>query len=131
MPKTIAVSDVTVPTLNINTALYSDRKMPVHVRMEQRIVAALIAHMEVNGWAPVDLYDGEEHSPVTDAKSAMELIFNLDDSYLTFSNGSRKHWVRLIGGNGVDILSDYSFAHEDRPDDFDTVISAFDAEVYA
>ena len=40
---------IEVPTLSINATLYNDRPMPSHVRIEQRIVAALIAHMSARG----------------------------------------------------------------------------------
>ena len=136
---------IEVPTLDINASLYSDRPMPAHVRMEQRIVAALIAHMGEHGWTPCEIAESGERHPVSDAKSAMEWIFNLDDSFLVLTKVvtvpavdaigqlertyTARHWIRLITGNGRDIVSDYSCTPSNA-DGFDTVVSAFDTEVY-
>lgn len=110
----VAVADVAteVPDLDIDRRL-GDR---VHARgrLERRIVWRLCEHMLREGWAPVEVYDGEERVKVADAKSAMELIFNLDDAWLYFRSAhKRQHWVRLILGNGEDCISDYSYAEGD------------------
>ena len=129
---TITLQTLIVPTLDHDAMMLAQfgRKISANGRLERRIVAALCAHMVAAGWVPFEVYDGEEHTPVQDAKSAMELIFNLDDAFLSFTNGATSHWVRLIMGNGCDIISDWSLQLQDR-DGFNAVMEAFDAETFA
>jgi hypothetical protein len=123
---------VAVPELEIDAEML--RRHQHHVsangRLERRIVAALVAHMTQHGWRPSTVYDGEETTEVTDAKSVMEVIFNLDESSLRFRKGRSEHGVLLIGGNGIDMISDWNF-HLGDADRFNAAMEAFDAEVYA
>lgn len=121
---------IITPVLDIDAKLYDDGKVPPQGRLERRIVAALCAHLAAQGWTPSKVYDTEVETKVTDAKSAMELIFNLDDSYLFFAKGKHEHWVRLIGGNGIDIVSDWTYHADDR-DSFNAAVNSFDAERFA
>lgn len=51
----------------------------------------------------------------------------IDDSHLYFAAESGKeHWVRLITGNGIDLISDYSYTPA-----FEIAMESFDAEEYA
>lgn len=121
------------PELEINKALYKDRSMPPHVRREQRIVWNLIHHLHQNGgWTVARVEDGETRPKVTSAKAAMELLFNLDDAWLGFSNtaSKRTHYVRLIFGNDMDVISDWTFSEGD-PDGFNAAMDKFDVEAYA
>lgn len=116
------------PKLKINDALYTDRDMPVHVRLEQRIVWNLLLVLNKAGWDAVNVDDGEETTNVSTAKSAMELIFNLDDCFVSFKDGSgRKGWIRLVLGNELDVISDYSA----NVPVFSTTVDKFKPEVYA
>ena len=101
----------TPPALDIDATL--GRPVAVNGKIERRIVASLIAHLKANGWEPKGVWDGEEEVPVTTAKEVMELLFNLDDAHVYFSKGGREHYVWLICGNGVDIISDWTFSHDD------------------
>lgn len=133
MPKTIEVPDLDHDAMMENRY---GRRVGVRGRLERRIVAALCAHMAERGWLAHSVRDSDGERPVNatkehPAKDAMELIFNLDESRLVFSNGKgARHAVLLIGGNGIDIVSDWGFAHGDG-DGFNAAMRAFDAEAYA
>ncbi len=99
-------------------------------RRERRIVANLIAHMERAGWKVQGVHDGDDFTEAPDMKSAMELIFNLDDAGLYFEKGGSDHRVLLILGNDMDIVSDWNYSHGD-PDGFNAAMEKFDAEQYA
>jgi hypothetical protein len=89
--------------------------------------------MAQHGWSPALLNDLDRETKVHDTKSAMELIFNLDDCWLYFSKDGPTdgpiHPVRLISGNGIDIISDWHYAHDDV-DGFNAVMDAFEPEDY-
>lgn len=131
MPQRLSV---TVPALDHDAMMLKrfGRKVLVNGRLERRIVANLIAHLESNGFHVTSVYDGEEDIKVTDMKSAMELIFNLDDSRVYFSAGptADDHSVVLVLGNGIDVVSDWTFTEGD-PDKFYAVMDQFDGEDYA
>lgn len=125
-----------VPTLDIDRKMLNKygRKVSPNGRIERRIVAALIAHMEAQDFLVTTVFDGEETTGVSGAKEAMELIFNLDEASLRFQyhkNGDRKrpmfkqHGVLLILGNGEDIISDWNYMLGDH-DGFNLAIQAFD-----
>jgi hypothetical protein len=121
------------PDLELDKVLYKDRTMPPHVRRERRIVWNLIKYLAESGWNVVKVYDGDEYTKTPDPKSALEVIFNLDDAQVGFkqeSITSRTHYVKLVLGNDLDIISDWNYTLGD-PDDFNVVMSKFDAEVYA
>lgn len=119
------------PELDINKVLYSTHPMPPHVRREQRIVANLIHHLEQAGFKVMSVYDSEEDNCVSNMKEAMELIFNLDDAVLwVMRDGFKQHYIQLVMGNDLDIISDYSFTEHD-PDGFQVAMEAFDTEELA
>lgn len=94
-------------------------------RLERRIVAGLCAHLEAAGFAPHSVYDGEEETRVSNAKEAMELVFNLDEASLRFAKpGHREHGVLLVLGNGEDLVSDWNYSKGDC-DGFDAAMEAF------
>ena len=120
------------PALRINKVLYTDRPMPAHVKLEQRIAWNLLLVLEKAGFHPVAVHDGEELTAAHSKVSAMELMFNLDDAYLFVehskpSSGTRQ-WIRFVFGNELDIVSDYSASDDDG---FQKVMDKFNAEDYA
>lgn len=129
---------VIVPVLDGEAGKY----LPAHCYVERRIVANLIAHMQRAGFSVRNVYDGEDvhqirngHAPEA-IKKAMEHIFAVDESSLRFRKIEADHakqWpahgVLLIGGNGVDIISDWNYTDGD-PDGFSTAMDAFDAEQF-
>ena len=123
------------PALELDKILYKDHPMPSHVRRERRIVWNLLKHLySIGGWSAVKVYDGDEFIKVDDAHAALEIIFNLDDAYLYVGrNGQdahRKHRIKLVLGNDLDIISDWNYTEGD-PDGFNAAMEKFDAEVYA
>jgi hypothetical protein len=89
------------------------RKVSATGKVERRVVANLFAHLAQHGWQLVHVNDGSDCTPVADAKAAMELMFNLDESFVRIErprldDESISGWLRFVNGNGIDILSDYS-----------------------
>ena len=130
---TIGTLTVEIPDLDHDAMMlreFGNKVGPIG-RIERRVVAALCAHLAIGGWKPCEVNDGDERTPVEDAKSAMELIFNLDDAWLVFAKGKHRHWVRFVMGNsGWDVINDWSFSHGDA-DGFSKAMDAFDSEQFA
>lgn len=102
-------------------------------RLERRIVANLIAHLEAKGFEVFGTWDGEQEERATNAKEAMEFIFNLDEVSLRIGlkgSGEDQHGILLILGNGIDIVSDWNYYADDR-DGFNAAMDEFDAEEFA
>jgi len=127
------------PKLTINKVLYDNRgaSMPVHVRLEQRIVWNLLLTLEKHGFKVSSVHDGEEQTRVVSKKHAMELLFNLDDAYLFLRHvagvyppdgNHPEFWIRFVFGNELDIISDYSAT---KVNGFQAIVDKFDPEVYA
>jgi len=126
------------PALEINKVLYEHREMPLHVRVEQRIVWNLLLALEKAGFTPHLVDDGEEQTSAGSKKAAMELLFNLDDAYLFLSHESaektedgrrlRTAWIRFVFGNEIDVISDYSATNWHG---FEDVMDKFNAEEFA
>lgn len=80
--------------------------------LEKAILLALIEEAAVDGWTPNEVDDGGEESvPVGNIEQCVEAVFAVDEAEVFFTkqeDGNTRHtWVRLIGGNGEDFLSDY------------------------
>lgn len=120
------------PALKIDKVLYgkdnNGRPHPEGV-LERRIVWNLFAHLKAAGFDVVVVYDGENEEKVSDAAEAMEFIFNLDEAHVHFRKDGRAHWLFLVLGNGIDILSDWGIPKTSTG--FDEALNAFDAEDYA
>lgn len=125
---------VHVPELDIDALMLRrfGHKVSPNGKLERRIVANLIAHLEAGGFQVIGLYDGDDLTAVTTAKEAMELIFNLDEASLRIGKAGTDidHGILLIVGNGIDIVSDYTYSEGDS-DGFSAVMDAFDAEDFA
>ena len=125
-------------------------KISQNGKLERRIVAALIAHMEQKGFRVTGVWDGEVWEKADTAKEAMEFIFNLDESSLRFvpsagfnrdkheseraitsrnAYAPKEHGVFLVLGNGIDIISDWNYFKNDR-DGFNAAMEKFNAEDY-
>jgi hypothetical protein len=106
--------------LNIDKILYKDGKIPGTVKLERRIVKALLELLKKNGWKVESIDDGDEIKKCNSVKSAMELIFNLDEAHLHVKNGDLSAWIFLVGGNGVDVISDFTTNLSPILNNFDT-----------
>jgi hypothetical protein len=118
------------PALQLDKILYKHHAMLPRTKRERRIVWNLFKHLEARGWHVTSIDDGELINPVKTPLAAMELIFDLDDCLIFFSNGKAAHYVSLILGNDLDVISDWSFAKEDA-DGFSAVMGQFDPEEFA
>jgi hypothetical protein len=146
---TAAGLTVTVPELEHDRMMLAKFGHAVQPRgrLERRIVAALIAHLDAYDFMPTYVHDGEDTTRVTNAKEAMELIFNLDEASLHFqpkrtevlparedmrgyTGFDNEHGVLLILGNGVDVISDWNYGERDL-DGFNKAMEAFNAEDFA
>jgi hypothetical protein len=115
-----------------DAAIFAGRTMPAHCKLERRIVWNLLRHLKANGWRPVIVDDGEERHSVESPEAAMDAIFAVDDSSLIVKREGvhgKRHRIVLIGGNGIDMISDHSYAEGD-PDGFLAVMEAFDTEAF-
>jgi hypothetical protein len=98
--------------------------------LERRIAWNLFLHLAEAGFTASQLDDSDEVVSVSGAKEAMELLFNLDQADIYFKKGDDEHVVRLILGNGIDMISDWTFAGDDH-DGFNAAMEAFNAEACA
>ena len=117
------------PSLQIDKVLYASKKIPVHVRLERRVVWNLLAHLEQAGWLPLAV-ESDERVPTATAVAAMEELFNLDEGWLFVGKSKAEHGILIVFGNGCDCVSDYTFCRGDA-DGFDAVMRSFDAELFA
>lgn len=131
----MSTMNVVVPKLDIDDILYRETNGRPHARgvRERRIVANLIAHLQERGFNPVEVFDGDEFEPTPDIKSAMEIIFNLDEASLQMIKsgvGYTQHGIYLVLGNDMDIICDWNYSEGDR-DGFNAAMNEFDVEKYA
>lgn len=76
--------------------------------VEMIIVKKLIDSAAQHGWTLTNINDGDAEYKVDGTQEALGLIFDLDDSQLTFKRLGKSNWVRLVMGNdGTDVISDY------------------------
>ena len=124
--------EVAVPELDHDAEMLATfgEEVSLSGRLERRIVAALVAYLAVHGFKVQCVDDGGERCPAGNVKQAMETVFSVNDSRVYFKKAERTHWVLLIGGNGIDIISDWDYTPGD-PDGFNDTMDAFDVEQYA
>lgn len=121
------------PVLEID--MRCKRKISPNGALERRIVWNLIAFLEARDFRVYGIWDGEEFVETSDAKTAMEYIFNLDEASLRVVSRSVKsvkndwHGIYLVLGNGEDIISDWNYFKDDR-DGFNAVMESFEVENY-
>lgn len=98
-------------------------------KLERRIVTNLLARLDAIGYKPTCVNDGDDDNKCHDAKSAMEIIFNLDEAWLRVTKGRKNRTILLIMGNGVDMIVDYSYIENDT-DGFRLLMETFDTDDY-
>ncbi len=128
---------IPAPLLDIDKVLFIDRPMPARCKLERRIVANLINHLQANGFRVRSVYDEEEIILVdgdgaAGMKEAMELVFNLDLSAIQVIRADAVdleawHDITIILGNGVDCIADWNYFKDDR-DGFNVTVDAFKAD---
>lgn len=126
---TIATPPDVCPELDTDRRYYGEtHKMSARCKSERRVVWALLQHLAAHDWQVHEVDDGDTKTEVHDPKSAMELIFNLDDCYLYVRNTKtgREHWLRFVLGNDPDeVLNDYSYSERNN---FAEIVEAFKPE---
>lgn len=87
---------------------------------EQQIAAGLVEELLSHGYA-LGVNDGEETTVKrsTSAAAVLAAMGTTDEDYLLLwrpgnRNGDCDGWVRLVYGNGADLLSDWSLAIPDE-----------------
>jgi ABC-type uncharacterized transport system permease subunit len=75
-----------------------------------KIVVELLNELDMNGFKILGVNDGEELHSVTGIDEVLELMGNLDESYLIFHDrhGIRQ-WIMIIPSNESDCISDYTY----------------------
>ena len=118
------------PALDIDAKLWKDRPIHIRAKNERKVVYALLTQAVEAGFQLVDVYDGDEHAKVSNVKEAMEIVFNLDISYVWMKkDGHPKHYMMFVLGNaedGSEALADWSYAEGD-PDGWNALLDGFDA----
>jgi hypothetical protein len=90
-----------------------------HRFIERHLITLMIDELRAAGWLPYEFDDGEDQIPIEIRPFApnaeiytrvWELFTSVDDGYLFVRelSTSNASWIRLIGGNGVDVISDYT-----------------------
>ena len=132
------------PTLDADKTAFHATNVSIHARMrvERELVANLIHHLYANGWQVHGVFDGEatqriapDRQPVEAAamRDTMEHVFAVDEAHIGVNKvhaGKRmRHTIFIVLGNdGWDAISDYSYADEADSDGFKAVMEAFDCE---
>jgi hypothetical protein len=125
---------VNVPSLDIDKLLHPDGRIGERGRIERRVVAKLIAHLDAAGFVPIQLDGYDEGPEFIDrgldldgrTKATMELVFNLDDSWISFLRTESDEptiigSVQIVLGNGSDCISNWTI----RSKSFDKAMNAF------
>lgn len=124
------------PVLKIDTEAerrYGSRVSP-NGRLERRLVWNLLHHLMLNGWqAYAILNEDTGHWMLCVTPEAfMELAFNYEEPLVRVRRmgqpGYRPHRIKLIDGNGIDMISDHTLRDTDN---FGAVMDAFDSEAMA
>jgi len=114
------MSEVTVPELDLDKRMLDEfgEKLSSEQKLERKIVANLIHHMAARNFTLTEIDNGTEEGDVVlkgetledRVKEAMELVFDVSDSFLHFddANAHWAGWIRLIPGTGIDIVCDWT-----------------------
>jgi hypothetical protein len=126
------MKSIAIPSLKIDKVLYKDGQIPPRGKIERRVFANLIDHLQKNGFTLKSVWDGETDTATATIKDAMEVAFNLDQCHLYMANAKgQQHWVFFVFGNdGWDAISDWSYATDDA-DGFNKAMEGFEAEDFA
>lgn len=144
--KTIHPATVIVPELDHDKHMLEryGQKVGPRGRGERRVFAALVQHLEANGFVLHSVFDSDTETRVADVKAAAELVFDLDEASVRFmpkfdANGvankrnARSEWhgvLIVLGNSPEELISDWNYFQDDR-DGFGAAMDAFDAEQYA
>jgi hypothetical protein len=111
-------------------ALPGDADLDLHTnsKIERRIVWNLIGQLEAAGFSVIAVDDGDERVKCADAMAAMDAVFAVGVAHVFVKKPRHgERWIKLVVGNGEDIVSDWGFSEADR-DGFNALIKAFEPE---
>lgn len=81
--------------------------------VEEKIIGKLVDDALAAGYT-IKVNNGEEYfGPFSNKEDVFGELFSVDDEHLALYSGeTRKGWVFLVHGNGLDVISDYSVGIE-------------------
>lgn len=144
LEKIMTVTILQAPALDIDALMlkkYNYKVSPTG-KLERRIVWNLLNYLTEKGFRVFTVDTSDELVDTADNKAVMEVVFDLDQADLHVepipaldATGSEipsdvEHVIRLVMGNGVDMISDWIYTDGD-PDGFKALMDAFDTEDYA
>ena len=91
------------------------KPMPPHRFVERELIFQLVSGLHARGWEPFKLQGDSliERVKTTNAslqalqRRSWEAFEAVDTALLWFRKGEATNWVKLVGGNGPDVISDY------------------------
>jgi hypothetical protein len=107
------------------------------LRMEDAIAQQLVGHLYARGFHAVAVDDGEERHGLKPGQgtpaNVLALANAVDEAHVYFRRVGETpegetwcaHWVFLVFGNDIDVITDYSYSDGD-PDGFGEAMEAFD-----
>jgi hypothetical protein len=104
----------------------------MHTKIERRIVWNLLHHLKEHGFVVSGYDDGDGLEPRTLSNvRALEVVASVDESCLYFQKEGNKeaHGVLFVGGNGPEIISDWSYSMND-PDGLNKAMDSFNSDDY-
>lgn len=102
-----------------------DQGLRVEAKVERRIVWNLLVKLAAAGFNATAVDDGGERVKCRDPLAAMEAVFAVDEAVLFVKRrGSSEHGVKLVLGNGEDVISDWAYSGD--ADGFNAFMDAFD-----
>lgn len=87
--------------------------------LELRIIGTLCAHLKRAGWLPTHADTGDEDVNrgwvvVSTPKAVKEEFASVGTASVEFTNPTgERQYVRLIGGNGIDVICDWTYTDGD------------------
>jgi hypothetical protein len=123
------------------TTTYSGTPTSPESLVELKIIGTLCARLAKAGWSPTSIDTGDETEnhgwvTVTTPKAVKTEFASVGQATVVFTNGSggagQTQRVFLVGGNGVDVISDWSYTDGDA-NGFDAAMTAiidYVAEAY-
>ena len=103
-----------------------------HARLAQEatMIRSLIRNLKLQGWAPAYVFDGAEQVPVRNETTALDVVFSVDDSTITFRKGAERQGVKIVLGNGEDCIVDWDYKAGDT-NGFDAAMDAITEKLWA
>lgn len=86
------------------------RKGIAHMPIEARMIRLVVKSLKAAGTPVVKVWDSEEWEDTPTRDDVLNAAFNLDECFLYTESGS---WVRIVMGNDIDCVVDYTLDLEE------------------